>query len=677
MTDWALRTAIQGMLDIIVQPRGASGGVGAPRHGPVRYNRRLDPMSLLQANDLWRSYGAHDVLKGVEVSVPHQARIALVGSNGVGKSTLLRILAGLDRPDSGRVRRARNLRIGFLPQEAKASTRWGGLLKQTLRRVSVNAFASLLEMEAELAELEQRMTDPRKAEAAVTRYGQLQEDFERAGGYSYEAEIQRVLRGLGFGQDQFDQPLDLLSGGERTRALLARLLLEDPDVLLLDEPTNHLDLDSIEWLEDWLGNWPGAAIIVSHDRYFLDRTVESVWELAANGLSSYRGNYGAYLQQRAEHEARHEKVHRGQQAHIAKEREYIRRNLAGQNTRQAQGRRTRLERFLQEEAVEAPASNRGVSIQFGAAARSGDIVLKTKGLQVGRQRGSLFQVPDLVLRRGERAAIVGPNGAGKTTLLKTLIGTVEPLAGEVGLGAGVRIGYFAQAHEGLDAEASVLEALMEVDPDLKAAQARDLLARFDFVGEEVDKVVGDLSGGERGRLALARLIQEGGNLLLLDEPTNHLDLPSQEVLQRALSAFGGTILLVSHDRYLIDSLATQVWSVRPGAESLQVIHGGYQAYKQAREQEKPRGAAGSKGEPSVESKLGQPRGPSFRIRIERIEAHVEDLEKALEDLADRIERAGEDREKVRELGERYAAKEQELQAHLAEWEQLSRRLEGA
>lgn len=676
MTDWALRSALQGMLDIIVQPRKDPGRLHDPSGGPARYNRRLDPMSLLQANNLGKSYGAHDVLTGVELAVPHQARIALVGRNGVGKSTLLRILAGLDRPDSGRVKLAGRLRVGFLPQEATDSARWQDMLEETLWQSSLDAFSRLREMEAELADLERRMADPRQAEAALARYGHLQETFERAGGYRYQAESQRVLRGLGFDEGQFEVPLKRFSGGERTRALLGRLLLEDSDLLLLDEPTNHLDLDSIEWLESWLASWPGAAVIVSHDRYFLDRTVERVWQLTESGLHSYQGNYEDFVGQRAERQARQLKEYRTHRAYVAKEREYIRRNIAGQNSRQARGRRTRLKRLLGEGAVEAPRSRRTVSIRFGATDRSADIVLQSEGLEIGRRGQALFQVPDLVLRRGERAAIVGPNGVGKTTLLQTLIGQIEPVSGRVNLGAGVSIGYFAQAHAGLEPSISVLEALMEVDPELGDGPARDMLARFGFEGEGVRKTVAALSGGERGRLALARLIAAGGNLLLLDEPTNHLDLESQEVLQAALSEFEGTILLVTHDRYLVNALATQVWSLRPGAESLQVVLGGYQAHLAARERASLKHRAESADEVGAKSRSKKPQGPSVRIRIERIETRIQELEEALEDLAGRIERAGEDREKVRRLGERYASVERELQAHLEEWEQLQGRLEG-
>ena len=537
-------------------------------------------MSLLAATALSKAYGAQDVFRGVSLAIPHQARVALVGPNGVGKTTLLRVLAGLERADAGRVQRARNLRIGYLPQHQHdlAGTALDG--RHTLRSLCERSFDTLRAQEAELARLEAAMAEPARAEQALARYGPLQEAFERAGGYTYPARIRQVLQGLGFASDEHDRPLAQLSGGERTRAYLAHLLLDDPDLLLLDEPTNHLDIAAVEWLEGWLRDWPGAALTVSHDRRFLDRTVEAVWELAADRLETYRGDYTAYAGQRAARRRDRQAAHQAQQEHVAREQEYIRRNLAGQNTRQAQGRRTRLERLLRDQAVEAPQRERGVRMAFTPAGRSGEQVLVTQALAVGYPEAPepLVRLPDLTLRRGECAALIGPNGAGKTTLLKTLLGELPPWSGEARLGASLHIGYLAQAQDGLNPEWSVLQALQEADPGLGPQPARSLLGRFLFPGETVDKLVAMLSGGERARLALARLMVAGANLLLLDEPTTHLDLPSQEVLQQALQEYAGTVLLVSHDRYLIDALATQVWAIEPDGGSLRVFEGGYSAY---------------------------------------------------------------------------------------------------
>ncbi len=309
-------------------------------------------MSLLQANDLSKSYGAQDVLTSISLAIPRQARISLIGPNGVGKSTLLHLLAGIEKPDTGTLQLARGLEVGYLPQESASVI--DSQAVETIRDLCLGAFEELLRHERRLRELEQAMADPERVQEAMLQYGALQESFELAGGYTYEVRMQQVLGGLGFAPDEFDFPLARLSGGERTRALLARLLLDDPDLLILDEPTNHLDLEAIEWLEAWMRDYPGAAVIVSHDRYFLDRVVDQVWELHPDGLTTYRGNYSAYVEQRAQRMALLEARYQAQQDHIRKEQDYIQRNIAGQNTRQAQGRRKRLERMLRDEAVRLP-----------------------------------------------------------------------------------------------------------------------------------------------------------------------------------------------------------------------------------------------------------------------------------------------------------------------------------
>jgi len=628
-------------------------------------------MSLITVTNLAKSYGAHDVFEGVSIAVPHQARIALVGPNGIGKTTLLRLLAGLEKPDQGQVQRARALRIGYLPQEVSFSPSLKSAMGHTMWESCLEAFADLQEKEAELTRLEEAMADPRRADKAIARYGPLQEAFERAAGYTYPTRIRRVLNGLGFSPDEYGRPLEQLSGGERTRVMLAKLLLEDPDLLILDEPTNHLDIAAVEWLEGWLREWPGAEVVVSHDRYLLDRIVDTVWDLSPKGVETYRGNYSAYVQQRAERRRYQGVRYRTQQEHIRREQEYIRRNIAGQNTRQAQGRRKRIERLLREQALARPEIERTVRIDFGRVDRSGDRVLETRELVIGYPDSDvpLFEVPDLVLSRGECVALIGPNGAGKTTFLKTLLGEVQPLAGEVRLGASLQVGYFAQAHEGLVPEHTVLDEILAVNPKLKRSQARNLLARFLFTGDTVDRPVEVLSGGERGRVALAKLALEGANFLLLDEPTNHLDIPSQEVLEEALETFPGTILLVSHDRYLIDALATQVWVITPEARALEVFVGGYNAYLEARQ----RIAEASKARPVARIRRRHaemhPRSP---VEKRAVEARIEALEDELSQVVHELEQAGDDLEQVRLLGSRYAELEADLEAQVAIWERLAR-----
>jgi ATP-binding cassette subfamily F protein 3 len=637
----------------------------------VSYNAPQDPMSLIQATNLSKVYGDQLVFEGVTLAVPHQARVALVGANGAGKTTLLRILMGLEASDSGQVRRARSIRIGYLPQESADGAPSEISDQTTLWESCLTAFEGLLQDEAELARLEATMADPALTDKAMERYGSLQEAFERAGGYIYPSRIRQVLTGLGFDPADHDRPIASFSGGERTRAGLARLLLEDPDLLLLDEPTNHLDIQAMEWLEGWLKDWPGAALIVSHDRYFLDHTVESVWELTPNGVDVYHGNYTAYAYQRGERRQAQLREYMAQQARVRSEQEYIRRNIAGQNTRQAQGRLKRLERMLRDDVVARPRRDQTVRVAFKPLERSGTRVLETVGLQVGRPETQelLLAVPDIVLERGARVALIGPNGAGKTTLIKTILGEVEPLGGKCRLGAGLNVGYLAQTDEGLDPANSVLEEIQSADSGLGRKAARDWLARFLFRGGEVDKAIPALSGGERRRLALAKLVLAGANLLLLDEPTNHLDLASQEALQEALSGFDGTFILVSHDRYLIDALATMMWIVRPETAVLEVLPGGYSDFLASHVPATKPDPAAPVERPRQVSRAAPSRADR---RLENVEIRIAELENELAALTQALQARSEDVDRVRQLGLRYAEVESELDRVLAQWEQLAR-----
>ncbi len=470
-------------------------------------------MSLLTANALAKSFGPVDIFSDVSLSIPHRARIGLVGPNGVGKTTLLRILLGDEEPTSGDIHRARGLQMRYLPQEAQLES------DRTLWQECLTVFGDLIDQQAELSRLEAAMADPEQAESVLPVYGRLQQAFEVAGGYTFETRIRQTLTGLGFSRADLNRPLEHLSGGQRTRALLAKLLLSEPDLLLLDEPTNHLDIEAVEWLENYLKDWAGAVLIVSHDRYFLDQVVDTIWEMTP-ALETYRGNYSAYLVQREERYQRRLEEYQAQQEFIDKEEDYIRRNIAGQNTRQAQGRRERLERMLKEVQLAPPKKPRKMRFQLQAGGRSGDLVLRTESLSVGYhdEGRPLFTAPDLVLKRGECAAVIGPNGAGKTTFLKTLLEQVPPYSGEVLLGSSLQIGYFAQAHEGLHSDQTLMDEISNFAPHWLPAEVRNYLAKFLFTGDDVFKEVKLLSGGERGRLALACLALQGANLLLLDEP---------------------------------------------------------------------------------------------------------------------------------------------------------------
>src|SRR5688572_24351144 len=617
-------------------------------------------MSLIIANSLSKSFGAEDLFANVSFSVAKGARLALVGPNGIGKTTLLRILIGQEEPSFGTVTRARNLRIGYLPQEADFE------LTGSLWDVCLEPFADLIRMQGELEKLEGEMSDPEKRDEALERYGTLQHTFEQRGGYVYQVRIKQVLTGLGFDPPDFQMSLDHLSGGQRTRAHLARLLLSNPDLLLLDEPTNHLDIRAVEWLEGYLTQWDGAAVIVSHDRYFLDHACNALLEMALSGAEYYRGNYTIYLSERENRWQHRVEVFESEREKLMKDVEYIKKNISGQNVQQAKGRLRRLTRVVQaieqvgmdavvstnwsqlnvetttspfsvEEAERRVRSLRSpqrvtpdLGLHLRSTRRSGDLVIRTKDLQVGYPGKLLFRSPDIELRRTDCAALIGPNGAGKSTFLKTILGQLEPLAGEVSLGASLQVGYFAQAHEGLDPDKTVLDEILEASPGMLPYQGRDYLGKYLFSGDDAFKKVSMLSGGERGRLALAKLALQDTNLLLLDEPTNHLDIPSQEVLQSVLDAYQGTILLVTHDRYLVDALATQIWEINPDESQMTVFNGTYSQMKEERRKNQER-ANGAQSLETSENKVKFRRREtpeSEKIERKRI-AQVQELENTI------------------------------------------------
>ena len=663
-------------------------------------------MPLLTASNLSKSFGPDDIFSGISLSIPQGARIAIVGPNGIGKTTLLRILVGLEEPSEGNLNPSRGLSIGYLPQEAVLTA------EHSLWQECLTAFEELLQMKTELAQLELAMGDPGQAQDALERYGKLQVSFDLRGGYTYETRIQQVLTGLGFTTRDYDHPLNQLSGGQRTRALLARLLLSEPALLVLDEPTNHLDMAAVEWLESYLLSWEGAALLVSHDRYFLDKAAQYIWEMDRAGWETYRGNYSAYLHQRQERWQLRQQIYEAERERLDKELDYVKRHIAGQRTSQAKGKLRRLSR--QVEAIEslgfeamqgkswleissqadisanimnvAEVERRihalksplkkppNLNINLKAGQRSGNIILSTRQVTIGYPGNLLLTTHDLELRRLECAAVIGPNGAGKTTLLKTILGQHPPLSGEVRLGASLNIGYFAQAHEDLVPQRTLVEEIESVGASLLLADIRHYLARFLFQGEDVFRQVSTLSGGERGRLALAKLSLSNANLLLLDEPTNHLDVPSQEVLQAVLAEFKGTILLVSHDRYLIDALATQIWEILPEQKALRVFKGTYSQYHA--QLEKERLQAEDNLEKSLAGKKNSRKGPRVKgesrrkFRLLEIENQIAGLETQLAALTLQLENPPAESDLVQELGEDYVHTQNELNALLAEWEQL-------
>ncbi len=670
---------------------------------------------MLNLSGVGLSFGDFDLFSGISVSVPNDGKIGLVGPNGIGKTTLLKIIAGEDESSTGSIRMARGTRLGYLRQEAMQAFKGQA---NTLHEEMLTVFDRLRQQEAQLQAFEQRMAADELSEDEFTTYSEMQTHFESAGGYDYDIRIKQVLTGLGFRAEHFDLPLEVLSGGQKTRALLGRLLLEKPDLLILDEPTNHLDIDAVEWLEGMLKIWEGAIIIVSHDRYFLDRVVTNIWELSREGIEAYRGNYSHYVTQREERWTQRQAQYDMVVARFLKELDYIKRNIARDSTKnQAVGRLKRLTREVKmaktgnltqiannvqwsrmegvgdldssrwevpdvEAAIKSlprpSGSMHQMKMSLSPKRRSGDLVLRTYDVEIGFPGHTLYKMEDVELRRKERAALLGGNGTGKTTFLKTLLGRMQPLAGEIKPGASLDIGYFAQAHDELEQSRTVLDEMIE-QSGMLIPEARSWLGRFLFRGEDVYKPITLLSGGERGRLALAILALEDANLLLMDEPTNHLDIQSQEVLQDALVNYDGTVLMVSHDRYLVDQLATQIWDVRDGR--LTVYKMPYQEYVATRH-----GKAAVKPTKKVVAKAAEPeKRPTLSkneiARRERqmneVELMIVEAEERMEGCAAELVAAGQsgDYKRAENANKRYAAAEAAVQKLMTQWENLATELE--
>jgi ATP-binding cassette subfamily F protein 3 len=662
-------------------------------------------MSILIAENLGLSFGAFVLFKGITVTVPPNGKIGLIGPNGIGKTSLLLILAGINHPTSGQQRLARGRRLGYLRQEAVEAF---ADRDNTVYAEMMMVFTGLQAQQDRLNALEDQMSNGSTSEELLEEYGRLQQAFEHAGGYDYEVRIQRTLNGLGLGKTTWHQPLNHLSGGQKTRALLARLLLEKPDLLMLDEPTNHLDIEAVEWLEHTLQEWEGALIIVSHDRYFLDNTVNTIWEMSRRGIEIYSGNYSNYLLQREVRWEYYDRVYQEEKTRLLNEVDFIQRNWVRASTHaRALGLLRRLSRDISIvqtygimalrdgrkwsemglssdrpldviEAVRAvnaiaPEIDRPPKLKprLNPASTGGNLVLRADKVTIGYPGNSLFAIHELELRRGECAALIGPNGSGKTTFLKVLLGQLDELKGKLNLGAGLKVGYFAQAHDSLDPENTVLDELLRVKA-MDPGAARTHLARYLFRGEDVFKQVSLLSGGERARLALAILSLADANLLLLDEPTNHLDIPAREALEEVLKEFSGTILLVSHDRYLIDQLATQIWDLREG--KLQVFRGTYREFIL-------RGAARPEGKPASQILLRPKpmvRDNSQETRrrqqaLELVEGRIREQELALKRLSKELQIAGpkQSYEVVHRLSNQVAQAQAALENLMSEWEKLT------
>ncbi|MCH5462217.1 ABC-F family ATP-binding cassette domain-containing protein [Lactobacillus sp. LC28-10] len=597
---------------------------------------------LLQVQQVTRRFGADTLFDNVSLDVPEHGRVALVGRNGAGKSTLIRMITGIDAPDEGQIIYKKGMTMGYLAQDTGLDS------DKSIWEEMASVFKDLQDQEEELHRMEERMSDPevindqQAFDQLSKTYDQRQTAFKNNNGYGYRAEIRGVLHGFEFGEEDYDRSINELSGGQKTQLALAKLLLEKRDLLVLDEPTNHLDVETLTWLEGYIQSYKGALLIVSHDRYFLDKLVSEVYEMAMGTVTHFHGNYSAYVTQKAAQLQRQWKEYDKQQHKISQLEDFVNRNIVrASTTKRAQARRKQLAKMSR---IERPESDDKVAhFAFTPHRQSGNIVLTVKDLAVGYDPNKVLAKPvNIDIKKHQAIAIVGPNGVGKSTLLKTILGKIPALAGSVTFGTGVDTGYYDQEQKSLHSNKTVLAELWDDHPTTPEKDIRTILGSFLFTGEDVDKLVHSLSGGEKARLLLTKLAMKHDNFLILDEPTNHLDIDSRQVLENTLNDFDGTILFVSHDRYFINQVATSV--VELSAEGSELFLGDYDYFiekkqEQAAVAEKLQEEALEK-DPSLAVKPVSQKKQSYQQSKERqkqerkLTRQVETLEQQLTDLTD-------------------------------------------
>lgn len=637
---------------------------------------------LFRLSDVKKTYGGTEILRGVSFQVNPGEKVGLVGRNGAGKTTVFRLITGKESTDSGDVFKANGLKLGLLDQHVDFST------GETVHTAALSAFKEIHDIEAEMRALEKTMeTD--HSDPILERYAELQIAFEHADGFSYAARAEAILLGLGFTREMWSLSTATLSGGQKNRLGMARLLLSSADVLLLDEPTNHLDVNAVEWLENFLTEYDGSYVVISHDRYFLDRTTNRIIEIENGKAVTYTGNYSAFLEERALRREQQLREYENQQAFINKTQEFIRRNLEGQKTKQAKSRRNMLQRMERLDAVVS--EKQGGNFGLKKVERAGNNVLTVEELSIGYEEKRLASGIDLSLHRGEALGIIGANGTGKTTFLRTVLGEIRELDGEIRWGTKTNIGYYAQNLEELEPRNEVIQELRRVAPLADNGELRSFLARFLFFGEDVFKLVGDLSGGEKGRLALAKLIYSQKNVLILDEPTNHLDIPAREALEAALDEYDGTIITVSHDRFFLDKIATQILAFEEnGVEVFDGNYTGYHDWKAAKKSVRTDGPSdvsnGSRrlaitprkestnGENKERAKLSKNQRDRIEKRIGEIESDIQMLESTIGSISAEIAdpATSSDPSKLANATDRLTNAETELSELYSEWESLSR-----
>lgn len=619
---------------------------------------------LFRLDQVYKSYGGTEVLRGVTFQLNPREHVGLVGRNGSGKTTIFRLLTGQEETDRGEVILLRGLRAGLLEQQPVFA---GNL---SVRDEAYSVFTTLRAMEDEITRLEHEMSEVtgEALDEAMHSYSDIRHSYDIAGGFSYHSRAEAVLAGLGFSDDDLMKPAETLSGGQKARLALAKLLLSEPDVLLLDEPTNHLDVNAVEWLEDFLSEYKSAFVIISHDRFLLDRTAGKIIELDAGRASTYPGNYSAYVRQREERRLVQSREYEDQQDLITRTEDFIRRNIAGQKTKQAKSRRKMLEKL---DRIEAVRDDRTGDFRLRTVARAGDNVLSATELSIGYGSRILASRISFLLRRSERLGIIGPNGSGKTTFLRTILDEIQPIDGGLTWGANVKIEHFDQELSSLDLSSTVIEEIAAAAPRASTAELRSYLAKFLFTGDDISKPVAALSGGEQSRLALAKLIYTGANVLVMDEPTNHLDIPSREALEQALAEFTGTIITVSHDRYFLDKLATEILHFEDGLSTYHTgsytdfyaVHHLKQSVKEEPPQKKRPAVARAKPAAGSSSK-------QRRRSLEDIEGEIKTLETELADLSGKLSDASSDwrPEQYAEIGSRQDEISSRLEDLYKEWQ---------
>lgn len=652
------------------------------KHGKVKKLFEVKTLILLQVNALSKLYGAETILANIKLEVQTKDRIALVGRNGAGKSTLLKIIAGELSHDSGEIIKPKDVSIGYLAQNTGLET------SLTIWDEMLTVFTHLQQMETKLRRLEQEMgkeenfSNEATYERLLADYDQLQLDYKDQGGYQYEADIRSILSGLGFPVETHQTTISTLSGGQKTRLALGKLLLMKPDLLILDEPTNHLDIETLTWLEQYLQGYPGAILIVSHDRYFLDKLVTQVYEISNKESRRFVGNYSKYLDLKSALYEQEMKRYEKQQDEIAKLEDFVQKNIArASTTKRAQSRRKQLDRM---ELLTRPlGDSKSASFHFDIEKQSGNDVLQVKDATIGYDKDPIIEHVTMRLTRGDSVALVGPNGIGKSTLLKSIVNKLPLLHGDVSFGSNVSVGYYDQEQANLTSSKRVLNELWDEYPLQPEKEIRTILGNFLFTGDDVLKPVSSLSGGQKARLALAKLMMQKSNLLILDEPTNHLDLNSKEILENALIDYPGTLLFVSHDRYFINRVTTTV--VELSTEGAQEYLGDYDYYVEKKNEMIERAELEQQeNDVPVQKVVAQEklnyleekeRKKLERQRtrkIEELEQNIVELEEEIATLEDQLclPEIYADYEKASEITTKKQTLQEQLDACMAEWEEL-------